>query len=117
MKTVFHAWLYGTFIEIQSNLRKKLHRMNQGSNFAGGSFSNRDNAGAPIQYGRESQPQDLKRLFFLKNRPIHFHIHSTSVIRLVRQNQLSFSGIEINKPLPAPVHSVSKIRLKFRCQF
>ena len=29
MTTVFHAWAYGRFIEIQSNLRrKKLHRMN-----------------------------------------------------------------------------------------
>ena len=44
MITVFHACPYGRFIEIESNLRrKKLHRMNQGSNFLGGSFSNRDN--------------------------------------------------------------------------
>ena len=58
MTTVFHAWLYGRFIEIQSNLRrKKLHRTNQGSNFLGGSFSNRDNVTAPIQLRRESQPQ------------------------------------------------------------
>ena len=42
--TVFHAWVYGRFIQIQSNLRrKKLHRTNQGSNFLGSSFSNRDN--------------------------------------------------------------------------
>ena len=40
---------------------------------------------------------------FLKNRPIHFHIISTGVIRPVQQNSLSFSSIEINKPLPAPV--------------
>ena len=34
MTTVFHTWLYGRFIEIQSNLRKKkLQRMNQGCNF------------------------------------------------------------------------------------
>ena len=60
--TVFHAWAYGRFIEIQSNLkRKKLHRTNQGSNFLGGSFSNRDNVRAPIQFRRESQPQHLKR--------------------------------------------------------
>ena len=92
------------FIEIQSNLRrKKLHRTNQGSNFLGGSFNNRDNVRAPVQFRRESQPQHLKRWFFLKNRPIHFHINSTSVIRPVKRNQLSFSSIEINKPLPAPV--------------
>ena len=53
---------YGRFIEMQSNLRrKKLHRTNQGSNFLGGSFSNRDNARAPIQFRRERQPQYLKR--------------------------------------------------------
>ena len=49
MTTVFRTWSYGRFIEIQSNLRrKKLHRKNQGSNFLGGSFSNRDNVRAPI---------------------------------------------------------------------
>ena len=43
MTTVFHARSYGRFIEIQSNLsRKKLHTSNQGSNFLGDSFSNRD---------------------------------------------------------------------------
>ena len=58
MTTVVHAWHYGRFIEIQSSLRrKKIHKMNQGSNFLGGSFSNRDNARAPTQFRRESQPQ------------------------------------------------------------
>ena len=58
MKTVFHAWVYGRFIEIQSNLRrKKLHRTNQGSNFLGSSFSNRDHVRTPIQFRRESQLQ------------------------------------------------------------
>ena len=58
MTTVFHTWPNDRFIEIQSNLRrKKLHRTNQGSNFLGGSFSNRDNVRAPIQFRRESQPQ------------------------------------------------------------
>ena len=45
-----------------------------------------DNARPPIQFQRESQPQQLKRWIFLKNRPFHFHISSTSVIRLVKQN-------------------------------
>ena len=62
MTTVFHAWLYVRFIEIQSNLRtKKLHRTNQGSNFLGGNFSNRNNLRAPIQFRMESQSQHLKR--------------------------------------------------------
>ena len=54
---VFHAWLYGRFIDLQNNLRrKKLHRMNQSSNSLGGSFSNGDNVKAPIQFRKESQP-------------------------------------------------------------
>ena len=62
MTTVFHTWLYGRFTEIQINHnRKKLYRMNQGSNFFGDSFSNRDNIRAAIQFRRESQPQHLKR--------------------------------------------------------
>ena len=43
--------------------RKKLHRTNQGSNFLGGSFGNRGNLRAPIQFRRESQPQHLKMIF------------------------------------------------------
>ena len=68
MATVFHAWPYGRFIEMQNNLRKKKDRINQGSNFLGGSFGNIDNVIVPIQFRRECQPQHLKILFFHKNR-------------------------------------------------
>ena len=96
-----YSMLYGRFIEIQINLRrKKLHNMSQSFNFLGGSFNSRDNVRAPIQFGRESQPQHLKRCFFLKIRTIHFHINSARVIRPVKWNNLSLSSIEINKPLP-----------------
>ena len=37
-------------------------------------------------------------MIFLKK-----HINSTTVIRPLKQNQLSFSSIDINKPLTAPV--------------
>ena len=118
MTRIYHAWPYGRFIEIKSNLRgKKIHTTILRSNFLGGSFSNRDNVRAPIKFKREGQPQHLKRLFFLKNRPIHFRINSTSVIRPIKQNQLSFFSIEINKQLPVPVHSVSQIRFKVKSQF
>ena len=60
--------------------------------------NNNNNNKSPIQFRRESQPHHLKRLSFLKNRPISFHINSTSVIRPVKWNQLSFSSIKINKP-------------------
>ena len=108
--TVFNGMPYCRFIEIQEqrNLkRKKCYKKNQDSNFLGGSFSNRGNVRVPIQFRRKKQPQHLKRQFFLKNRPIHFHINNNSEIRLVKWKQLSFSSIEINKPFPAPVHSVS----------
>ena len=81
------------------------------------SFTNRVNVRASIQFRRERQPQYLKRWFFLKNRHIHFHINSTSVIRPLKWNQLSFSRIKINRPLPAPVSNVLQIRFKFRSQF
>ena len=49
----------------------------------------------PIYIKGENQPQHLKRRFFHKNRPILFHINSTGVITLVKQNLLSFSSTEI----------------------
>ena len=81
LTTVFHEWVYGRFIEIHTNLRrKKLHRTNQGSSFLRDSFSNRENVKAPIQFRKESQPKHLKRLFLIKNRPIYFHINSTMLL-------------------------------------
>ena len=60
MKTVFHVKPFGRLIEVKSNLtRKKLHKMNQGSSFIVGSFTNRDNVRAPIQSRRERQCQHL----------------------------------------------------------
>ena len=67
---------------------KKLHIMNQGSNFLRSTFNDRDNV-------RESQPnleekvdpRILKYDFFLKKRPLHFPTKSTSIIRLAKQNR------------------------------
>ena len=91
---VFHALLYGRFIEIKSNLkRKELHRTNLGSNFLGSNFSDRANVKAPIQFRRENQHQHLKILiFFFKNRPMYFQINSISVIRPITQNQLKLTS-------------------------
>ena len=58
-----------------------------------------------------------QKMFFLKSRPIHVHINSTSVVRPIKQNKLSFSSIEINKLFPSPVRNVSQVRSKFRSQF
>ena len=57
MTTIFDAWPYGRFIEIQRNFRrKKLHKINQVSNFPGGSFSNRE-------CKTMSTPTSLKMIF------------------------------------------------------
>ena len=73
MTTVFHIRLNGKFIEIESNpRRKKLYTINQGYNFLGGSFNNRDNVRVPIQFRRESQAQYLKRYFFSRTEPSIF---------------------------------------------
>ena len=99
MITVFQARLHGIFTKIKSNLnRKKLHKANQGSNFFGGSFSNKDNVRA--QFRTKRQSQHLKRLLFFKNRLIHFYINSTGAVKLVKQNKLHFSSNQINKPVP-----------------
>ena len=60
---------------------------------------------AQIQFRRERQPKHLKNFFFPKNTPINFHINSISVIKLIKQNKLSFSSTGINKLLLVPVHS------------
>ena len=79
---VFHARLFGRFIEINFNLgRKKLHRANQGLNFLRDSFGNRYNIRTPTQFRRERQFQYLKRKIFIMDRPIHIHNGSTTVFR------------------------------------
>ena len=53
----------------KANSREKIfiewvNKTNKSSNCLGGSFSNRDNVRASIQFGRENEPQHLKRWFF-----------------------------------------------------
>ena len=43
-------------------------------------------------------------MVFLKNIPIYFQINSTSDIRSVKRNELSFFSIDTYKPLSALVH-------------
>ena len=64
------------------------------------------NVRAPIQFRRERQSQDPKIRFFFENRPIHFNINNTRVIRPVNRHKLSFFSIEIeNYFLPQSVVS------------
>ena len=97
MAAIFYAWLYGRFIEIQSNFRrKKLHRTNQGSSFLGGSFSNRDNVRAPIQFRRESQPQHLKNDSFWRADPSIFISIAPVLLDGSHETTWVFSGLKSN---------------------
>ena len=79
LTTVLNTWLDDSFVEIQSKLRRNVIEWIK----------------APIfNLEKRVNPSILKDEFFLKNRSIHFHINSTSVIRSVKWNQLSFSSIE-----------------------
>ena len=53
-------------------MRKKFHRTNQGSNFLGGSFSNRDNVRAPSNLEEKVSPSILKYDFSSKTDPYIF---------------------------------------------
>ena len=59
---VFYARPYSRLIEIKNNFgRNEVHRTNQASDFLRGSFRNRGNVRAPVQFRRERQSQHLKR--------------------------------------------------------
>ena len=89
MTKVFYAWLYGRFIEMQSSLRrKKPHRTNQGSNFFGGTFSNRDNGRAPIQLEEKVNLSILKDDFSSTTEPSIFT--SIEPLLLDRPNETSW---------------------------
>ena len=107
MAIVFQSRPYGRFTEIKSNLRRMKAPI----------FLKTVLAIETVTALRERQSQYLKRYFFLKKRPIHFHINSTRVIRPAKQNNSRFSSVEIDKPLDAPVCSVLQIRFKCRRLF
>ena len=95
--TIFCVWFF-----------KKMFHMLYSYNWPN-FIANRDNVRVPIKFWGE-----LKRWFILKNRPIHIHINSPSVIRPVNWNQLSFSSIEINNShfLPSPQCLVYQIQVQ-----
>ena len=62
MTIVFRALPYGNFIKIKRNLREeKLPSMNQGTDFLGDRFSERDIVRASIQLRRQRQSHHFKR--------------------------------------------------------
>ena len=114
MTTVFRPGSYGIFIEIQNNLRRnKFHRANKDSNFLGGSFGNRDNEEPQSNLEEKDNPSILEDDFSSRKDPSIF----TSIAPAlwpVKWNQLSFSNVEINKPLLATVQNflVDKIQVQ-----
>ena len=71
MTVVFHARLYGRFIEIEINFRrKKLHKTNQRPNFLGDSFNNRDNVRAPIQFRKDDLSSRTNSSIFASVAPV-----------------------------------------------
>ena len=90
-------------IEIQSNLRrKKLHRVNQGSNFLGDTFSNRDNVRAPIQFRWESQPIILKDDFSSKIDPSIFISIAPALLDWSNATSWVFSALKSTSHFPSP---------------
>ena len=98
---------YGILTEINKNLRRNFIEQIKAPIFLGSSLSNKNHVKIPIHLRRETKYQHLKKRFFFKNRPIHFHINSTGVNLPVKQNKLSFSCVEINGVLLVPVQSIS----------
>ena len=98
MTTAFHVWLYGGFMDIQSTFRrKKLHRTNQGSNFLGGTFSNRENVRAPSRFKTKVNPSNLKDKFSSKTDPFTFTSIAPvllDVIRPVKQTSQLFPALK-----------------------
>ena len=97
--------------EVES--KKKLYKMNQSSNFLGGSLSNWDNVRGLIQIINERQFQNL---IFLKDKRIHIKVNGTWVIWMNKWSKMNFSNIKINKLLPTHFCSTSKFGFKFKSQ-
>ena len=83
-------------------MRKKLRRMNQGSNFLGGIFSNRDNIRAPIKFQEKVNPSILKNDFSSRTDPSIF----TSIAPMLFDWLYKTKFTEIYKPLPALVQNL-----------
>ena len=106
MATVFHTWLHDRFIETQQPQEKETSYNEPKLQFSWKHLQEDnlgDNVRAAIQFRGESQPEHHKRWFFLKIRPIQFHMNSASVIRPVKRN--------------CTAYSILQIRFKFRSQF
>ena len=64
---------------------------------------------------RKSTSASQRTIFLQEQAHTFSHHQHQLIVRLIKRNQLSFSGIKI-KALPVPVDSVSQVRFKFRSQ-
>ena len=94
----------------QSNIRrKKLH-------MSCGQFQPQRKCKSLNPLQKRKSTSALQRTIFLQEQAHTFSHHQHQlIVRLIKRNQLSFSGIKI-KALPVPVDSVSQVRFKFRSQ-
>ena len=113
MTTVFHRCLYGRFIEIQSNLRrKKVHRANEDSNFFGRGFRRESNL------EEKFNPSIIKYDFSSRTDPSI----STSIapVFLDQSNEISWVFLALNSTsqfLSQSTVSSDSIWIQFRSQF
>ena len=106
MNTVFHAWPYGRFIEIRATSgERNFIEWIKAPIFLEAVLAIETMQEPQSSLEEKVNPSILKIIF--PHEQTHPRDNSTSVIRPVKQSKLSFSSIEINKPLPASVHSVS----------
>ena len=98
---LLHAML-NSYFEVRSYEKKKKNILNKQESCLEGtwrekvSINSRLEVGvrAPIQFRKERHSQYLKRLLFLKNRPIHF----LSCTRVVKRIELRFSTLKSARP-------------------
>ena len=87
--------------------RKKLHSTNKYPIFFEAVSATETMKEPESNLEKKGSPSILKKIFFFKNRSIHFHINSIRVFRLLKQNKVSFSSIE-----PDPVYSVLWVKVQ-----
>ena len=75
-------------------------------NFFGGSFSNRNNVRAPIQFGRESQPQYLKISLYSRKDPTIFTTIASVFLDQSNKTSQVFPALKSTSHLP-PQSTVS----------
>ena len=118
MTTVFHAWLYGRIIDSEQSQEKETSQNESRLQLFGRQFQQQSKSSKSpntIQK-RKSIPASYK-MIFLQEKTHPFLHQQHQCYQTSQTKSVNFSSTEIEKPLPAPIHSVSQIKFKFRSQF